>query len=60
MPLVAWLAELEQQLEFRWPPHVILECEGKYPGLMNELATYLWQQRLIRMQLEGTGVVSDG
>lgn len=40
-------------LEWKMKPLEIIETERCYPGLIDDIATELWQRRLIKEQLEG-------
>lgn len=42
-PLLKWLYGILQSVDYHWTPLEILECERRYPGLLDALAVFHWQ-----------------
>lgn len=49
--LIGWLVDL-LPLEFQWTPMDILNLEHRFPGIVNDIDTELWQRKLMRDEYE--------
>jgi hypothetical protein len=52
--IVEWLADIVETVGLKPSIIDILQCEEQFPGLMNDIATVLWQWRIVSAQINGS------
>lgn len=50
-PLVGWLYDVANSLDWQVSLLDIIETERRYPGLMDDLSIEAWQRRIIKEQM---------
>lgn len=46
------MVDVMNAFDWAFPPHVILECEAEYPGLIDDMMIEVWQRELVKGQVE--------